>query len=182
MKNNKGFSLMELIVVIAILGVVIGYIGVRANVIFGYSAKEARTKIYSSLENLRVSALSKSRSSADTIKSGGGLNPELDIYIEIYQEGNGIYYVSYHEDGLDDVVNKLGPKSILIQYELKDGTTHLVGNKGDGLFLAYNRSTGGFIPQGTGATNTVNKIITSSADKTYVLDLMPSTGKVLYGE
>jgi len=176
MKNNKGFSLLELIIVIAIMGVALFFGAVQADVIFGYSAKEARSKINTSLESLRVSCLSKSRSSATTVTDG--TNP-LDIYMELYQEGNGIYYVRYHEEGSDDVVSKLNPRAISIKYQLRGGVLQDIGAKGHGLVMAYDRTTGGFIPQGTGTDDVVKNIVCSTGKKTYELELMPATGKVI---
>ena len=166
MKNNKGFSTLELIIVVAIMMIALGVGAVQVDNVFGYSAKEARSKINTSLESLKVSTLSKSRSIAATVYDT--VNP-LDIYIEIYQKGNGVYYLKYHEEGYDDTVVKLGPRRFQINYKLKDDVLQDIGDEGGGLILAYNRTTGGFVPQGTSADDVVKYIICSTASKTYEL-------------
>ena len=59
--DNRGFSLVELIVVVAILAILLGVMAANIGRISGYRAKECRTKVVSSLENGRLVTLSKSR-------------------------------------------------------------------------------------------------------------------------
>ena len=86
MKDNRGFSLVELIVVVAIMALLIGFGATRMDVVFGYSAKEARSKINSSLESLQVSCISKSKGNAQTMLAGTSLNADVDVYMEIYKD------------------------------------------------------------------------------------------------
>lgn len=186
MNNNKGFSLVELIIVVAIMGVLIGYIAVRADVVFGYSAREANSKIFNAISSFKVSCMGKSRSTVDSVLTSSGgtatVNPALDMYMEIYKNSKGIYFVKFHQNGIEDTVEKLGPKRIDISYQYK-GSANLnpVGEEGHGLFLAFERSTGGFIPQSVsgGSRVDIQYIYCSSGTKTYKLELMPKTGKIL---
>ena len=77
---------------------------------------------------------------------------------------------------------KLGPRRIGISYQLKDAPSPVeVGEEGNGLFLAYDRETGGFLPLRIvgGKPVYVKYIYCGSGDKTYTLELMPKTGKVI---
>lgn len=183
MKDNKGFSFIELMITIAILGVLIGVMVVRIDSLMGYSAREACSKIDKSLSSLQVSCLSKSKGNANTIKDGASLNPQLDIYIEIYKNQKGITFVKFHEEGKDDIVKELAPRRVTISYTFTDDAGAVeVGEEGQGLFLSYNRATGAFIPQtivGSDKTE-VKKIYCKSGKKNYQLKLMPNTGKVLW--
>lgn len=187
MKNNKGFSLIELLVIISIMGVVLLYGTPRVDSLFGYSAKEANSKIYNGIVNFKTSFMGKSRSQEkNTVINTGGtvaVNPNLDMYMEIYTNAKGIYYVKFYEKGYDAKVEKLGPRRIKISYTLKGDTTMRdVGPEGSGLVLAFDRSTGGFLAYGKDATSGepvyVQYIYCSSGTKTYVNELMPKTGKV----
>lgn len=185
--DNKGFSLVELIVVIALMGVVLWYATPRIDSVFGYSAKEANSKVYNAITSFKVSCLSKSRRCTDSIMTSSGgsstVDPDLWMYMEIYKTGKGIYYVKFHEEGLEDTVEKLGPKRITISYQYNGSTTmHEVGTEGHGLFLSFDRSTGGFIPQSIsgGSRVDIKYIYCSSGNKTYKIELMPKTGKVMY--
>lgn len=187
MKNNKGFSLLELIIIIAIMGVVLLYGTPRVDSLFGYSAREANSKIYNGVTNFKTSYMGKSRSQeTQAATSVGGVttvNPNLDMYMEIYKDSKDIYYVKFFEKGADAKVEKLGPKRIKITYKIKgDSTMQDVGTEGHGLVIAFDRSTGGFLAQGTngltGQPAYVQYIYCSSGTKTYTNELMPKTGKI----
>lgn len=187
MKNNKGFSLIELLVIISIMGVVLLYGTPRVDSLFGYSAKEANSKIYNGIVNFKTSFMGKSRSQEkNTVINTGGtvvVNPNLDMYMEIYEDAKGVYYVKFYEAGTDAKVEKLGPRRIKISYTLKGDTTMRdVGPEGSGLVLAFDRSTGGFLAYGKDTASSepvyVQYIYCSSGTKTYVNELMPKTGKV----
>lgn len=184
--KNKGFSLLEFIIIIAIMGVVLLFATPRVDSVFGYSAREANSKVYNAITSYKVACMGKSRSNVDSVLTSAGgssvVNPALDMYMEIYKTGNGIYYVKFHQAGEEDKVEKLGPKRINISYQYKGSTNlHEIGTEGNGLFLAFDRATGGFIPQSVSGSSRVDikYIYCSSGTKTYKLELMPNTGKVI---
>ena len=57
--NNRAFSLVELIVVIAIMSVLVGFVSVGAGILSGKAARETRDKLLSSLENVKTQSLGK---------------------------------------------------------------------------------------------------------------------------
>lgn len=188
MKDNRGFSLIEVLIVMAILGVLAG-IGVRQiDVIYGYSAREARSKIESSINSLKVSSLSKSTGKAKSVYDAGGvLSADLDIYLKIYKKDNGLYYAYLYErtvkNGVERVnttEKKLGPRRFDITYSYVDNPTvmHTVGDESDPLIIAYNRATGGFLQQDS-AEKQIQYIYCTTSNREYSLKLMPTTGKVV---
>lgn len=57
--NNRAFSLVELIVVIAIMSVLVGFVSVGTGILSGKAARETRDKLLSSLENVKTQTLGK---------------------------------------------------------------------------------------------------------------------------
>jgi prepilin-type N-terminal cleavage/methylation domain-containing protein len=64
-QNNRGFSLVELVVVISIMAVFVGFVSVSAGVISGRQAREARDKLLSSLETVQAKTMGKYESVAE---------------------------------------------------------------------------------------------------------------------
>jgi prepilin-type N-terminal cleavage/methylation domain-containing protein len=58
-QNNKGVSLVELIVVISIMAVLTGMVSVGAGILVGRAAKETRDMLLTSLENVRAQTMGK---------------------------------------------------------------------------------------------------------------------------
>ena len=109
------------------------------------------------------------------------VNPNLDMYMEIFKDSKNIYYVKFYQNGVEDTVEKLGPKRISIQYQLKnDPDKKDIGTEGQGLILAFDRATGAFLPvdMSGGTAKYVQYIYCSSGTKTYINELSPKTGKV----
>lgn len=193
MKDNKGFSLIEIIIVIALLGVVVT-IGVRnIDVVFGYSAREANTNLKSAIESLKVASLSKSKGTAKSVYiSDGSLNPDLDCYLKVYKKKNGVYYATSYEKVFEYGVERertidkeLAERRIKIEYSYTSDplSRYEVGEESAALIIAYNRSTGGFLVQEEVVSGTTEKqvgyIYCSSGNREYCIRLMPTTGKVV---
>jgi prepilin-type N-terminal cleavage/methylation domain-containing protein len=58
-QNNKGVSLVELIVVISIMAILTGMVSVGAGILVGRAAKETRDMLLTSLENVRAQTMGK---------------------------------------------------------------------------------------------------------------------------
>lgn len=177
MKDNRGFSLIELILIIAMMALVLGFGAVQVDSLFGYSAKEARSKLYTSLENLQTACLSKTRIPASK-------SSDAEIYLEIYEE-DSIHYMKYVEFGTETKI-KLGPKRISIMYNVGDDpddeTAYTAIDSSGGaagtLYLSYSRTTGSFLPINDSG-DCVRWIRIAGGRKSYQLQLMPNTGKVM---
>lgn len=170
---------MELVVVLAILALFIGFGAVQVDSVFGYSAKEARSKLYTSLESLQTSCLSKMKETVAKVD-------DAPIYMEIYEQ-NQIHYLRYVEYGTETKI-KLGPKRIKIMYSLQDDESDpwemasfvpIESSTPTTLKISYNRSTGGFLPLDDVAGEYVRRIYISGGRKSYILRLMPKTGKIV---
>ena len=126
-KNNKGFSLTELIVVIAVMGVIMVGGVITTGLLYSASAKEASSKLNSALNKTRTECMTKSSAS-----------------IELYEDVNDSrYYVIYEVSGNKQTPIQVGDSRVSISYrDSKGDLTHLVGN--NKLTISFNRDTGSF--------------------------------------
>lgn len=188
MKDDKGFSLIELIVIMAIMGVVITFGVIKSEVIFSYNAQEAYKKVVNTLTTEKVQVLAHSTltsSTASVTKSDGTVSDDVrdkGVYIEFYVDGNSIYTKTYvkgvaqNADG-----SKVAGKGVTITCKVRDGASLsdvvLSGGEGHGICFSYDRATGAFLPYKDGKY--IEEIHVLGGTREYVIKLMKKTGKVV---
>lgn len=133
-KNNKGFTLVELIVVISIFTILLGILEPSVSSIFSYRAKRAANSI--------VAALDKTKTEAMNRLVG-------EMVLERTDDG---YYVSYYLDRgkqsgiVKEQAEKIAPKNTLISYTTTENTMGTEMQLGDKLIFTFNREDGSFRP------------------------------------
>lgn len=128
-KNNKGLTLVELVVVIAIAAVMVATIGLGVNLVFSNKTKAASKTIYNMLGVAQNLGTSKE-----------------NCYLALKSDGNDnvtAYVLSKKSDGNFVEVQKEEFSKVGISVVLKDGSTKDIG-AGYGIMIAINRTTGGF--------------------------------------
>jgi prepilin-type N-terminal cleavage/methylation domain-containing protein len=205
-KKNGGFSLIELVVVMAILAILITAIGTNLGLIKKYHAKECRQMIYSSLENGRLSALSKSE--------GGTSSDNTNTYLVFFKNtsDNCNYYIVVEKGVATDIrkisksdvkiylgpTNQAASASAISSFTCIDSYSSAVGGKknlntamltdnpnvfddaiASGYRVAFNRSTGGFLADSSGNINL--SFYANSGKYYYPVFLYQKTGKVKTG-
>lgn len=96
-KNNKGYSIQELIVVIAIMAILVGGLTLSVSILIGWDAKECAEEIENHLNHVRTNALSKV--SAEMRLTRDGVTDEYSVeYVEYNYQDDG-------SGGLIDVAN-----------------------------------------------------------------------------
>lgn len=164
MKNNKGISLIELIVVIAIIGIVTGMAAMSLNSLLGFDVKESVNDLSSEISRARVISLSHGPR-------------ELKIYKDA---GDGCYYVTFYSTvlGEDSVLaEKISAKNMKITYFTdKMAATGTEITDTNVLRLSFDKSSGAFKPLNADL-DYCQKITVSKGSRQAVILLYPETGK-----
>lgn len=132
--KNKGFTLVELIVVIAVFTVLLGILEPSVSSIFGFRAQRAVNSIGAALDKTKTEAMSR-------------LVGEMKL--EKREDG---YYISYFLDRgkangvIQDQEEKIAPASTLITIYTTKNATGKEMQTGDEVILTYNREDGSFRP------------------------------------
>lgn len=127
MKKNKnaGFSLVEIIVVLAIMAVLVGMSATGISLLFSRDAEKCALEIESGLEKLRTYTMSKKGNWHMEIKKESS-----DYIMTIYRdEGSGA--APYEQVNLGSKVN-LNPAGIKIEYSRVTGGVAKVDTTGTG--------------------------------------------------
>lgn len=186
MRDERGFSLVELIVVIAIISIIGAGAYGMLGLLNGKYAKECATKTQSALSQTKVAAMSKSKGAA-----------LYDVYIRIYTSADGSVYVdSVTGRGTANearTTEKIGNARVTVSAvkgrvgtEASDSTVTLDGI--NEIIIAFDRSDGTFNEVvNTEPTGLIapaketdvywKKIFFTQGSVEYVLDLVPLTGK-----
>ncbi|HKL79080.1 MAG TPA: prepilin-type N-terminal cleavage/methylation domain-containing protein [Mobilitalea sp.] len=167
MRDNRGFTLIELIVVMLIVGVLaIGSIlGVK---VLGFGSTQSTVKrIDSMLNYLQIENMTRSKP-----------------FYMIIEEADGKYFLSVQKDTIEISREELELVRGEITYVTKSGMTYLVHeNEITGrdtskkLEITFKKDTGGVGENRATPPETITKIIVSTNSRSYTIRLVEVTGK-----
>ena len=163
--NNGGYSLVELIIVVAIMAVLIGTVFYSISMIFGANAKTCANNIQRAIAECKVTTMGKK-----------------EAYMELYRDAEGNVYTKlyvYEQAGAAPVEGepqKMGNSRVYVGYtrpgETPDAATEL--NNGDSVTIQFDRSSGSFDKT---AHDNCAQIIVRGGSKNYAIEMTQLTGK-----
>jgi len=164
MKDHRGVSLVELIVVLAIMGVLAGAGVSLFGTLTGAKLNEASDKITAALGRTRTEALSRS-----------------DAEFTLYQNANGKYYVDIYYSGNTGgttITEEVGASQLSMSYSNSDGTTTVISGTNQ-LKIQFDRSTGAIKSayESNGSSIYTKNIVISAGTRTKTITLYTLTGK-----
>ncbi len=157
-RDNRGLSLVELIMVLALMTLVGSILAYSINMITGRPAQKCSQKIVYSLDRHRTTAMGK-----------------IDASYKLHQDTNGTVYL------IESVTDSSGTKTTNVPIGENVTVKYTCGGvekdlASEDLVLGFERGSGAFKKQSDGTYCT--QIVVSKASKSYTIVLVPLTGKV----
>jgi len=162
--NNKGFSLVELIVVLAIMAVLTGIFAYGYSLISNKQVDQCAKKIQMALENARSTSMGKS-----------------NVDLKFYYSGGKIYVdKKLNNDASKVTKSEVGDGKLTVKYTVAaiSGTpveNNLSTNALSG--VEFDRASGALKPI-SGTSNYLTKITVSNGRKTVTVSIERLTGRV----
>lgn len=186
-RNNKnsGFSLVELIIVIAIMAIVVTVAGLSVGTLTGRRVRKCADEIVSTIERARVLTLGKEQNNVECVISYDSTDKEY--HAMVYQVINGT-----PTEVSDRVVGR-DPIQVQVYFDDDTHAYSLTGLKGalpyasstQGLHLVFNRASGAFeagtCEAGGTKKNFCKRIVVSNSDGTRRIEIttVGRTGKIV---
>lgn len=164
-RDNRGLSLVEMIIVVAILAVVGGLMTMGISAVVSKPADECASKLEASLKNARITTMGKQ-----------------SVTLKLYEKDDCIYLkeeviTAGGTSSTKDI--KIGAKDVEVSYKLVGGSTYSsLGDSSNPLVLAYKRSTGGFMEITPGSNQYCEEIKITKGTRERFLKMAHLTGKV----
>ena len=184
-KNNTGFSLVELMVVIAIMAVLMGLASYSFGLILSSSAKECAQKLSSQLYETRTGSMCRYGEELTIYyhKNTGSSDEYSDGYY-IYRVSNTIQNGATVADMKKQLTNaeirKIASGRVKITAYIEGDSTPITINNATSITISYQHSSGAFdygIIDGASTGSYFEKLVIESGNKVYTIKMVPETGK-----
>ncbi len=130
-KDNRGLSLVELIIVMAIIAVIAGAASIGVGLITGRPADKCASRLQTVMQNNRITTMGK-----------------LDASMRIYMDAAGCIYVDelikVNESTTNTVTTQVGAAGVVLQYKITGEDAYRELTPGTVLLLSFDRSSGAF--------------------------------------
>ncbi len=160
--GNGGYSIVELIIVIAIIAVIVATATYSVKMIFSSNAKACANDLQRAIADCKVTTMGKAGT---------------ETFLEISGEDSGIYS-QMTIDGVAQEQQKIGSNRVTVLCKkgslADDGAGSVDITNGGKVKIAYDRSTGSFTKA---TTDSFDTIVIKGGSKEYELKLIGLTGK-----
>lgn len=157
MKKKNGFTLVEVMVTVAVMGVLAGIVGITMGALLGQRVKSMAADTKSVFQCTQIASMGRD-----------------NAYIKIWQDGRDSYVVAYSSEGNE--INRAEAHNVSVSYymgsELKTAPSEADAPK-----IYFNRQTGGLKDDSTSA---LKSITFTNGQRSITLQISRLTGKVTY--
>ncbi len=159
-RDNRGMSIIEIVIVLAMMAVLLGFMTNIVGYLSGRQAKECAYKIDSSLAGIRMDTMSKS--------TGG-----KDVFLTIEKKDGGIYAIR-NVKGMEEQ-DLIAGGQVTVKAVDSNGNEVEIDSSNTITFY-FNRETGGLQKD----TVWYERIVVTQGRVTYEVTIEPVTGKFSY--
>lgn len=158
--DNRGFSLVELMVVIGIIAIILGSFTYGYSVVSNKEVDQCAKKIQTILDSTRSTAMGKRSVNLQLYYNGGKIIAERTI------------------NGTEVKKTEVGDDSLIVSYTLSDGTSKDLST--DSLSnISFDRASGSLNPS-IGKNTYLKKITISNGRKNVYIEIDKLTGRVTF--
>lgn len=170
--KNAGYTILEMMVVVAILAVGLAVVSMSVNTIFSLEMKECVKQLAAELGKQKVAAMTRSG----------------EVYMRLYKDDGGIFLDKYENDVPVEQGVRIGGEKISVTYYSGSNTAGTALSP-DGIVIAFNKSNGSFKKIGQAWTmyggsgsptypgEYYTKLVIQSGGASRTIVLWPDTGK-----
>lgn len=164
--GNKGYTLVELMVVIAIMVIMISFSAMGIKALVGPNLNKATMALSSSLNKFRTTAMSQG---------------QADAWEWRLEERSGVYYGVTYQNGVEYRKEEIGSK---ISVSFTSGATSFDVNATNPLVLCFKKDTGSLVSvNGVSVTDaslsSVNTITITYSTRSAQVKIYSTTGKIV---
>lgn len=159
-RDNRGMSIIEVIIILAMMAVLLGFMTNIIGYLSGKQARECAYKLDASLAGIRMDTMSKS--------TGGN-----DVFLTL-EKRNGQFFVIRNIKGTEKQELVGGEQLTVKAIDAKGNEVEI--NDSNSITFYFNRETGGLQKD----TDWYERIIITQGRVTYEVTIEPVTGKFSY--
>jgi len=186
-QNNKGLSLVELIVVIALMAVLIGIGGFSFTLLFGTQAKACAQNVSAKLNETKTGCMSRYDETM-MLAYRYATDPDDAITSDGYYTENAVSTINKSGNVVSasgsTEIRKMGSSRVVIEVYMTgmSGPFNLSEGSGNSITISFDRASGAYeetvaIVGGVTHMGYIEKITFQSGLRTYTITMVPETGK-----
>lgn len=162
-KKNGGYSLVEIIIVIAIMSILTGGLVYSVNMVFGANAKTCANDLRGAIAQNKINAMGKSEAKVEIYRDASN----QCIYAKQWVWSNG----AWEDKGAEKISNA----RVYVAF-VPEGGTAVELNPGDSVEICFDRSSGSFKANDAGII--YSEILVEGGRRSFTVVLTRLTGKV----